>query len=87
MKSVSLTEARRSLADLVAEPQTVEVTRRGRPVGTLRVLGQTEPDRERAMEAARGLRELAERVKATIKPSVKHGATRAVRELRDHGDE
>ena len=87
MKTLTITQARRRLGELVKSHETVEVTHRGEAIGTLRGGAQAEPpyDRERAMAAARHIRELSEMLAAKYKPSKKHGATQAVRKLRDHG--
>ncbi len=86
MKTVSITQARRQLGKLVRTPETVEVTHRGTPVGTLRIYAEAHYDREKAMAAARGIRELSAKLVAKRKPSKKNGATKAVRDLRDNGD-
>ena len=87
MKTVTLTQARRRLGELVQASETVRVTHRGTPIGTLRADAQAEPpyDRDREMAAAQHIRELSDRLAAERKPSKKHGATAAVRALRDHG--
>ena len=82
MKTISITQARRKLGELVRTPATVEVTSRGTPVGTLRVYAEANYDRDRAVEAARRIREIG----AKYKPSRTHGATKAVRTLRDDGE-
>ena len=81
---MTITQAKRGLSDLLAKEQQVEVTNRGRTVGTLRVFAEAKVDREKAKEAARGIRELARKIGA--KPSKKHGATAEIRRLRDHGE-
>lgn len=83
MKTVSITKARHKLGELSRAPSTVEVTHRGATVGTLRIYAEAHYDREKAMEAARGIRELSLRLNAKRKPSKKRGATKAVRDLRD----
>ena len=87
MKTITITQARRRLGELVQAHETVQVTHRGVPIGTLHASAQAEPpqDREREMAAAQGIRELSDRLAAKRKPSKKHGATAAVRALRDHG--
>ena len=85
MKTVTLTEARRQLGELVNSAEPVEITRRGERIGTLRGEAEAPVDREKAMAAARGIRALSERLAAKRKPSKKHGATQAVRDLRDRG--
>ena len=84
MKTLTLTQARRQLGELVRSHETVEVTHRGEAIGTLRGGAQTEVpyDRERAIAAAQRLREIG----LKYKPSKKHGGTRALRQLRDHGE-
>lgn len=85
MKTVSITEARRRLGELMKAAEPVEVTRRGEPLGTLRPSVRQPYDREKAMAAASDIRVLGERLAAKHKPSQKHGATAAVRALRDRG--
>ena len=86
MKTLTLTQARRQLGELVRSHETVEVTHRGEAIGTLRggagAQGEAPCDRDRAMAAARRLREIG----LKYKPSKKHGGTRALRQLRDHGE-
>lgn len=82
MKSVSITQAKRQLSRLAATQEPVQLTMRGQPVGLLRVYA--EPKRD--PEAARAAFDRLERLAAKRKPSKKHGATRAVRELRDRGE-
>ena len=81
MKSVPITQAKRGLSELMATEQTVEITNRGVSVGALRIYAEAKFDPKRAQEAARRIRALS----ATCKPSPKHGATKAVRDLRDNG--
>ena len=83
MKTVSITKARRKLGEPACAPSTVEVTHRVATVGTLRIYAEGHYDRDKAMEAARGIRELSLRLNAKGKPSKKRGATKAVRDLRD----
>ena len=85
MKTLTITQARRRLGELVRSHETVEVTHRGATIGTLRASAEVPYDRERAMAAAQHIRELSEMLAAKRKPSKKHGATQAVRKLRDHG--
>ncbi len=82
MKTVTITQAKRGLSDLLAKGQAVEVTSHGRTVGTLRVFAQAKVDREKAKEAARGIREIGMK----YKPSKKHGGTAELRKIRDHGE-
>ena len=82
MKSISITQARRKLGELVRTPETVELTHRGTPVGTLRVYAEAHYDRDKAREAARRIREIG----LKYKPSKKHGGTQALRDLRDDGE-
>ena len=82
MKSLSITQARRRLGELVCTPETVEITRRGQRIGEIRGAEPEAPDdRERAMAAARRIREIG----MTRKPSKTHGGAQAIRRLRDHG--
>ena len=85
MKTVSITQARRQLGELVRTPETVEVTSRGVPVGTLHIHAEPTYDRDKALEAARGLRQLGAKILARRKPSKKNGAVKAIRDLRDDG--
>ena len=87
MKTITITQARRRLGELVQAQETVQVTHRGVLIGTLDASAQADPphDREREMAAAQSIRELSDRLAAKRKPSKKHGATAAVRALRDHG--
>ena len=85
MKTLTLTQARRQLGELVDAAEPVERTRRGVPIGTPRPSVRAPYNRDAAIEAARGIRELGERLATWHKPSKKHGGTRALRELRDHG--
>ena len=85
MKSLTLTQARHQLGELVRAAEPVELTRRGVPIGTLRPSVRAPYDRDAAIEAARGIRELGERLAARHKPSKKHGAIKAIRDLRDNG--
>lgn len=85
MKTVSITQARRQFGELMRNPETVEVTHRGIPVGTLCIYAEPTYDRDKAMAAARSLRELSAKVGVKHKASAKRGATKAVRDLRDHG--
>ena len=83
MKTLTITQARRQLGELVKSHETVEVTHRGEAIGTLRAGTKSEPyDRDRAMAAARRIREIG----LKYKPSKKHGGTKALRQLRDHGE-
>jgi prevent-host-death family protein len=82
MKSVSITQAKRGLSELMATEQTVEITNRGTPVGALHSYAQAKFDPQRAQDAARRIRALS----AKCKPSPRHGATKAVRDLRDNGE-
>ena len=82
VKTVSITEAKRKLSDLLSREQTVEITSRGTKVGTLRVFAQATRDPQRAQDAARRMRALS----AKCTPSPLGGATKAVRDLRDSGD-
>ena len=83
MKTLTLTQARQQLGELMHAAEPVKLTRRGQPIGTLHVEAQAEPahDRDRAMAAARRLREIG----MTRKPSKTHGGAKAVRKLRDDG--
>lgn len=72
---------RRSGAAIVAAVPVLPAT----PVelgGRLRVIAQAAANPQRAREAAAAIRQLG----ARHKPSKKHGATAAIRELRDGGD-
>ena len=82
MKSVSITQAKRGLSELMTAEQTVEITNRGTPVGALRIYAEAKFDPQRAQEAARRIRALS----AKCKPSPRHGATQAIRDLRDNGE-
>ena len=86
MKSLSITQARRRLGELVRTPEAVEITRRGQRIGEIRGAAPEVPnDHDREMAAALRIRELSDRLAAERKPSKKLGATAAVRALRDHG--
>jgi len=85
MKTVTLTQARNKLGELVQQGEPVELTRRGQSIATLRVFAKPKVDREAAIKAAHDIRELSARLAAKRKPSKRHGATKAVRDLRDDG--
>lgn len=82
VKTASITEAKRKLSRLAQTQEPVQLTMRGQPLGVLRIYA--EPKRD--PEAERAAFERLKRLAATCKPSKKHGATRAVRELRDRGE-
>ena len=77
-----VTEAKKNLARLGQAAEPVEVTLRGNPVFTMRIVAHPVRDREAALRAVERIKQIG----AKYKPSRKHGATRAVRELRDHGE-
>jgi hypothetical protein len=82
VKTFTITEAKRKLSRLATSQEPVQLTMRGQPIGQLRVYAEPKRDPEAARAAFDRLKRLA----ATRKPSKKHGATRAVRELRDRGE-
>lgn len=82
VKQVSITEAKRKLSKLATSNEPVQLTMRGQPVGLLRVYAEPKLD----PAAARAAFEQLKRLAAKRKPSRKHGATRAVRDLRDRGE-
>lgn len=80
MKSTATTAKRVPAAALrLAAP--AEAGARGPTIPPLTVVAVPREDRTRAMAAAKRIRELSER----RKPSRAHGATKAIRELRDDG--
>ena len=82
MKQLSITQAKRDLSRLVTQREPVAVTIRGKSIGLLRMYAEPVFDLVQSRAAFERLRALA----AKRKPSKKHGATRAVRELRDRGE-
>lgn len=81
MKTVSITHPKRKpgAVQAVVPSQAVAPRLEG---GTLRVLAQATFDPQRAREAAAKIRQLG----LKYKPSKKHGATAAVRDLRNRGE-
>jgi antitoxin (DNA-binding transcriptional repressor) of toxin-antitoxin stability system len=86
MKTLSITDAKHRLAELLQSAEPVVVTRRGNPIGTLnlRALWRNETTTRRHRLACRRLIALAE--SAPIVDDPEQGITSELRRLRDSGE-
>lgn len=86
MKTVSLTEAKRTLPELLQAGEPVTVTRRGEPIGTLNVrfVVRTGAGMVAGRKAARELLAMAKR--APITANAADTGTAELRRMRDRGE-
>jgi hypothetical protein len=81
MKPVSITPAKRKLAEAARTAQPVEIAPATTAGGTLRIFAEVHYDADKAIAAAKRIREIGTK----YKPSKKHSGAKALRDLRDDG--
>lgn len=86
MKTISLTEAKRQLPELLQSSEPVTVTRRGEPIGTLsaHITVRSANSRATHRKAARGLLAISARAPVTDREA--DTGTAELRRMRDRGE-